>query len=218
MRARCADLFATHKSQLESFVDMAVHMGTKHNISGVEFAHTKPLYMLALDASKALKYFPDFEQPNTGDGESHTLSTTDHRQTQSSCSDPCYSYSWSCCSCQYSSGDQQCGMSGQCSGSGCRGMCGPSCTQCWYWICDSCCWMGFCESHDDCCSRAGMMSGPCWVRQNRSTFVVSHDLSFNNALGGVCMQSVLSDYMSTLGITCYGGYTCNTHLLVGGGH
>ena len=153
MRACCADLFVTHKSQLESFVDMAIHMGSKHNISGVEFAHVKPLYILALETSKALKYFPNFEPKNSGKEESPTVLTTAHRQMQS---------------CQ----DNTCGMSGSCSGSDCRGMCGPSCAMCWYWICNSCCWMSFCESHDDCCSQVGMTGGPCWVRPTHCPCVV----------------------------------------------
>ena len=156
----CVDIFVTHKSQLESVVDMAVHMGSKHNISGVEFVHTKPFYMLAMETSKSLGYFPAFEQAHAVDS-SLSFPPTTRRRAQA-CPDPtCYSTSWSCCSCM----DNTCGMSGSC-GSDCTGMCGPSCSQCWYWICDTCCWTGFCNSHDNCCGQVGFYTTTCWVRDS----------------------------------------------------
>jgi hypothetical protein len=127
----CVDIFKTHESSLKAFVDMAWHMGAKHNITGKEFPHTIAFYMLALDTAKFLEYEPQ-----------HALSS---RRSLQSCQ------------------DASCGMSGGCTGSDCRGMCGPSCTWCWDWICNTCCWMQFCESHDDCCSRVGMTGSACWV-------------------------------------------------------
>jgi hypothetical protein len=31
---------------------------------------------------------------------------------------------------------------------GCYGMCGPSCSTCWEWVCGDCCFHQFCAAHD----------------------------------------------------------------------
>ena len=65
-------------------------------------------------------------------------------------------------------------------------------------ICNSCCWMNFCEQHDDCCGRYGFTQGPCW--QVLLTWARGQN-------GGQ-------------GISCYANYNCDGVMSEGnaGGH
>lgn len=175
--AALSGLFKEHKSSLKAFADMVWRLNSEHNINGVEHPHTLRLHILAKETAQALQYQPTSAPNPKRVATHHQRALFSNIGSMFSPSPPRTGALGGSCA------DNTCSSSGQCSGSSCRGMCGPSC-YCWKGICNTCCWMQFCESHDDCCTRVGMTGSACY--------------------------SVLQDYMSKQGISCYSHYSCSS--------
>ena len=115
-------MFATDQLAMKAFVDLAWTMGSEHNITGVNYPQVLMFYMAAMETAKFYDYHPEhtFPDPTVSENE------PEHRQLQWS---PTSSWG-SSCPLRQCCATGTCGMSGGCSGSECRGMCGPGCT-CW---------------------------------------------------------------------------------------